>query len=54
MSHSMEALSAPALRNDKESPGEELLLAVMVSWTAEHRSFAVEIYFKNNESSITV
>ena len=37
-----------------ESPGEELPFAVMASWTAEHRSFAVETYFNNNESPITV
>ena len=37
-----------------ESPGEELLFAVMASRTVEHRSFAVETYLKNNESPITV
>ena len=50
----MEALSAPARHNYMESPGEELPFAVMASWTAEHRSFAVETYLKNNESPITV
>ena len=37
-----------------ESPGKEPPFAVMTLWTAEHRSFAVETYFKNNESPITV
>ena len=39
----MEALSAPARYNYMESPGEELPFAVIASWTAEHRYFAVEI-----------
>ena len=42
----MEALSAPARHNHMESPGEEPPFAVMASWTAEHRSFAVETYLK--------
>ena len=49
----MEALSEPARHNYMESPGEELPFTVMASLTAEHRSFAVETYFKN-ESPITV
>ena len=53
-SRSMEALSAPVRHNYMESPGEEPPLAVMASWAAEHRSFAMETYFKNNESPITV
>ena len=47
-------MSAPARHNYMESPGEEPPFAVMASWTAEHRSFAVKTYFKNNESPITV
>ena len=42
----MEALSAPARHNYMESPGEEPPFAFMASWTAEHRSFAVENYLK--------
>ena len=37
-----------------ESPGKEPPFAVMALWNAEHRSFAVETYLKNNESPITV
>ena len=49
----MEALSAPVRLNYMETSVEEPPFAVMASWTAEHRSFAVETYFKNNGSPIT-
>ncbi|KAJ4430705.1 hypothetical protein ANN_19296 [Periplaneta americana] len=33
---------------------EGLPLAIMLLWSTEHRAFAVETYFKNNEPPISV